>query len=87
MHTACMATKTISLKLNAYEKLKAARREPTESFSQVILRARWPGDTITAAELLERFRERRGFFSAEDLERIERLKADDAPPEDKWSGS
>ena len=46
MHNACMATKTISLKLDAYEKLRAARRQPTESFSQVILRARWPEETI-----------------------------------------
>ncbi len=85
MHNACMPTKTISLKLEAYEKLRAARREPTESFSQVILRARWPEDTTTAAELLRRVRERGSLFGEEDLDRIDRLKADDAPPEDKWS--
>lgn len=34
-----MATKTISLKLEAYEKLRAARRSPDESFSEVVMRA------------------------------------------------
>ena len=87
MHNACMATKTISLKLDAYEKLRAARRRPSESFSQVILRARWPEDTVTAAELLRRCRERGGFFSEADRDRIEELKRDDAPPEDKWSAA
>jgi predicted nucleic acid-binding protein len=37
-----MAVKTVSLKTEAYERLKAARRYPGESFSEVILRARWP---------------------------------------------
>ena len=84
MHNACMATKTISLKLDAYEKLRAARQRPSESFSQVILRARWPEETITGAELLKRYRERGGFLSEDDLERIDELKAADTPPADKW---
>ncbi len=85
MHNACMATKTISLRLDAYEKLRAARRQSSESFTQVILRARWPEESITAGELLHRCRERGGFLSEEDLDRIDELKAGDAPPEDKWS--
>lgn len=87
MHNACVATKTISLRLDAYEKLRAARREPTESFTQVILRARWPEETVTAGELLRRYRERGGFLSEEDLDRIDELKARDAPPPDKWNDS
>ncbi len=79
-----MATKTISLHLDAYERLRAARRRPDESFSQVILRARWPGETITGSDLLRRAREHGPFFSEEELDRIERLKAEDRPPEDKW---
>jgi len=51
-----MSTKTISLKMEAYKKLKAARRYPEESFSQVILRATWPEETITAEEFLARYR-------------------------------
>lgn len=40
----CMATKTISLELDAYERLKRAKREG-ESFSGVVRRARFgPAD-------------------------------------------
>ena len=81
-----MATKTISLKLEAYEKLRAARRYPAESFSEVVLRATWPEETVTGRELLELWRRRGPFFEADDVERIEELKAADALPEDKWSG-
>ncbi len=84
MHSLCMPTKTISLRLEAYEKLRRARRFPGESFSEVVLRASWPGATLTGAELLERYREHGPFFSDEALDRIERVKAEDRPPEDKW---
>jgi predicted CopG family antitoxin len=80
-----MATKTISLRLEAYERLRAARRYPDESFSQVILRARWPEETITAADLLRRVRATGARLSEESLERIERLKLTDAQPADKWA--
>ena len=79
-----MSTKTISLKEEAYGRLCAARRYPTESFSEVVLRATWPEDTITARDLLERTRQSRVHFSAQELERIEGLKQRDLPPVDKW---
>ena len=84
MHAACMATKTISLKLGAYERLKAARRDPSESFSQVVLRAEWPEATVTAAELLRRYRQRGALLSEVELGRVERAKASEPPAEDKW---
>lgn len=79
-----MATKTISLRLDAYEKLRRARRFPEESFSAVVLRATWSGETLTGRELLERSRSQRPLLSPEGLDRIEELKTGDRPPEDKW---
>ena len=79
-----MAIKTISLRIEAYEKLRAARRYPGESFSAVVLRASWPEETLTGAELLARYRENGPFFTEEELERIEQEKGEDRPPEDKW---
>jgi len=86
MHTLCMATKTISLRLEAYEKLRRARRYRGESFSEVVLRATWPVETITGAELLARYREHGPFFTEEQLAQVEELKRNDRPPEDKWAG-
>ena len=80
-----MSVKTISLKLEAYERLRAAKRYPGESFSQVVLRATWPEDTITARELLARARTCGALFSEAELERVDALKRRDAPPEDKWA--
>ncbi len=82
-----MPTKTVSLLVEAYEKLKRARRFPGESFSQVVLRARWPEEGVTGGELVRRYREHGPYFSEEGLERIERLKREDRPPESKWRAS
>jgi predicted CopG family antitoxin len=79
-----MGTKTISLKLEAYERLRRARRYPDESFSEVILRAVWPGQTLTGAELLELHREHGPCFSEAGLARIEEAKRGDRPAADKW---
>jgi predicted CopG family antitoxin len=81
-----MATKTISLKLEAYERLRRARRFPEESFSEVVLRATWPEETLTAGELLRRTRERGAYFTGEELDRVAEAKRADGPPEDKWAG-
>jgi predicted CopG family antitoxin len=47
-----MATKTISIDLEAYEKLVAARSNPKESFSNVIKRAEIKSVTGRAGNLL-----------------------------------
>ena len=80
-----MATKTVSVTIEAYEKLRSARRYPSESFTQVILRATWPEDTITAAELLIRLDRAPAPFTAEELDAIERAKTMQREPGDKWT--
>lgn len=81
-----MAVRTISLKTEAYERLKAARRYPTESFSEVVLRATWPEDTVTAGGLIALLRASPPWFSTDALDLIEAVNSDDAPPENKWAG-
>jgi predicted CopG family antitoxin len=82
-----MATKTISLKLEAWERLKRARRTPDESFSEVVMRAQWPEVGITAEELLALYRVQGSHLTAEAMDRIEEADRGDQPPEDKWSGA
>jgi predicted CopG family antitoxin len=81
-----MATKTISLKLEAYERLRRARRSPEESFSEVVMRAEWPEVGITARELLAVYGSQGAHLSPEALDRIDEAVAADEPPEDKWAG-
>lgn len=78
-----MATKTISIDLEAYERLRRARRHDRESFSQVIKRARWPGEPRTAAGLLEALEEA-PVMDSETLDRLDEAQRTDAPPEDPW---
>lgn len=49
----CVATKTISVDLEANERLGKAKASQRESFSQVIKRAVWPPNIGTAARMRE----------------------------------
>jgi predicted CopG family antitoxin len=80
-----MATKTISVTLEAYERLKRAKRKPAESFSEVIMRARWDSTPMTAGEYLRLVRERGPTLAADALDRIEEMKRADRPARDKWT--
>lgn len=86
MHGLCMATKTISLRIEAYERLRRARVHPGESFSDVVMRAHWVDQPLTGGEFLEHVRERGPLYDPEELDAIEELGEADAPPVDKRSG-
>ena len=87
MHSACMSTKTISLTIDAYHRLRRARRLPTESFSQVVLRAQWPEPKLTGGDLLRLVESGHFTVSDDGLDAIERLQLEDMPPEDKWKSA
>ena len=85
-HILCtMATKTISLRVEAYEKLRRARTHPTESFSDVVMRARWDDQTVSGGELLALVRERGALYRSDDLDSIDEMKCEESLPADKWS--
>jgi hypothetical protein len=79
-----MATKTISIDLEAHRRLSAARRVPKESFSQVIRRARWENEgPVTGAGLLDLMSELEPADEAV-LAELEAGQKADRPPEDVW---
>jgi hypothetical protein len=47
-----MATKTISLEIDAYDALRRAKRTERESFSSVVRRAHWDDVSPVAGEIL-----------------------------------
>jgi hypothetical protein len=81
-----MATKTISLELDAYEKLRAAKK-PGESFSEVVRRAQFPAEAPSGAQLLAYFRAGGSGMSAADLDAIEAADRWDRehPAENPWA--
>ncbi|MCH7565337.1 MAG: hypothetical protein IH968_16110 [Gemmatimonadetes bacterium] len=80
-----MATKTISLRVEAYDKLRRARAHSSESFSDVVMRARWDDQTVTGGELLALVRERGPLYDSDELDVIDDMKSTGSAPADKWS--
>ncbi len=75
-----MATKTITLELDAYERLLRAKRDPRESFTSVLCRLAIPDEGASGRDLLDGVVSL-GFLSDEDLDAIDRVSAEDRPPE------
>jgi hypothetical protein len=84
-----MSTKTISVSMPAYERLRRARCKPDESFSRVILRAEWRGDTVTADQLCLEISSRQGpgTYTIPELAAVEDAKRVAEKPVDKWPGN
>ncbi len=81
MHDMTMATKTITLELDAYERLKAAKRSPRESFSEVVRRLSIPQAGYSARQLLAARKISGPALSEADCAAIDAVNAADAPPE------
>lgn len=79
-----MATKTITLELDAYERLRASKR-PGESFSEVVRRAVFPDSPPTGGDLLAYFRAGGSGVSEAYLEAVEKAAQNDRPPDNPWS--
>ena len=75
-----MATKTITLEVDAYERLKRAKRSPRESFSEVVRRLPLPAEAITAGGLLALAAERGAMLTEADALAIDKLNLADQPP-------
>lgn len=78
-----MPSKTISLRMEAYERLRRAKRDG-ESFSDVVMRARWDDVPVTGEELLTLVRERGPLYTSEELRDVEGTKTETPEDRDKW---
>ncbi len=78
-----MATKTITVDLEAYERLRRARLEPRESFSRVIKRARWDELATSGAAWVAAFDDL-PVPPAGVVERLEEDQRLDVAPLDSW---
>lgn len=76
-----MATKTITLEIDAYERLKRAKRTPRESFSEVVRRLPMPAGAITAGQYLALVRERGPMLTEADARAIDELNMAERPPD------
>ena len=79
-----MATKTITLELDAYERLRASKR-PGESFSEVVRRAVFPDAPPTGASLQAWFRAGGSGAPLDYLDQVEKADRGDQPPDNPWA--
>lgn len=78
-----MPTKTITLEIDAYEKLRVAKRGG-ESFTEVVRRAVIPESAPMGEALRKYYRSGGAGVTDEYLDSIEQAIAHDPIPEDPW---
>lgn len=86
MHDSCMATKTISIELDVYNRLATMKRSSRESFSQVIRRAKWDSEATTGSSILDFYKSKEA-LSDKDLDSLDQVQKSDLPLKDKWHSS
>jgi hypothetical protein len=79
-----MPTKTITLELDAYEKLRSAKRRG-ESFTEVVRRAVIADAPLTGSSLRVYLQKGGGTVSARYLDSVEQAAAQDPHPDDPWA--
>lgn len=79
-----MATKTITLEIDAYEKLRSAKRGG-ESFTEVVRRAVLAEAPLTGAALREYFRNGGSGISEKYLHAVEDAAKHDPIPDNPWA--
>jgi predicted CopG family antitoxin len=80
-----MGAKTISLSEAAYDRLKRQRRGSGDSFSRIVMRARWKDEPITAGEFLDLWKEEPPFFSEAEIDEMAASERLQGEPIDRWS--
>ena len=84
MHFSCVATKTITLEIDAYEKLRQVKRGG-ESFTEVVRRAIWLDAPGTGEGLLQHFHNGGSGISDKYLDAVEKAAQHDPIPDDPWA--
>lgn len=79
-----MPTKTITLELDAYEKLRLAKRGG-ESFTEVVRRAVLVDSPLTGAALRDYLRNGGSGVSDKYLDAVEEAAKHDPVPDDPWA--
>jgi hypothetical protein len=78
-----MATRTITLEMDAYEKRRFAKRAG-ESFSAVVLHAVLKDEPLTGERLRNHLKKGGSGVSHKDLDAVEKTSQHDPTPDDPW---
>ena len=84
VHCSCMATKTITLELDAYEKLRTAKKSG-ESFSEVVRRAEFADALLTGEDLRSYLHSGGSGVSERYLDAVEEAAQHDPVPDNPWA--